>query len=709
MYHLAFTTQFSEGIHSLPKDIYPIISRCMRALEQDPYQKLNNAKRLKNMRNTFRMRIGQHVRMTYQVFSKEGRIVLSTIGQHQNFYTRLGQNTCHVISAKEAQQIRAEIEGLLLKPTPSLAQPLSVAKPDKPELPVKFEVVEELISREELWLLKIPQVYWDAITAAGTLEDIQKIGMPKAIADRIEDYLTNPVSNQIGKLYSLGLNDAQSIAHTSLEDFLIALDPEQQRVVDFPVDGGPYQVKGGPGTGKSLIGLYRLKHLIETRKAESLFDQDKTPRYGFLTYTNTLVDTNKALINRLRGQLSNSGLLVCSTLDKEVRKLAELELGGKPDALNTRGVQKFLDEDVFPGLCSRLSGLDDLVKKLGTPYLASEIEEIIQAYNFKSLEEYASHPRRGRKTPLNQRERGLVWDVYQTFLDLCQKRRIQTFAEWRCLALRYLKAHPEYPRYAGLFVDEVQDLSKVARQICLELVLDRRFILLTADTGQSIYTVPPTWPETEPGISFRGRSVSLKRNYRTTQQTVSAIAALRDELDDGEEKSAQATAMFSGNKPVWQEAELGQHAEIAAKIANEYTNGSMQVNPGQIAIILREKSQAARYEAALKVVGLLGQVVDKYSPLDITAKHVHLIKAHSAKGLEFPFVIVPEVSDSTYPSSIALNAAIDDAQRSEVYELEQRLLYVALSRACLRLHMLVDAKNPSRFLEKLDKNQWEQA
>ena len=69
---------------------------------------------------------------------------------------------------------------------------------------------------------------------------------------------------------------------------------------------------------------------------------------------------------------------------------------------------------------------------------------------------------------------------------------------------------------------------------------------------------------------------------------------------------------------------------------------------------------------------------------------MHIINAHSAKSLEFPFVIVPNVSDGTYPYERSRPATDDERNIEEWLAEEQRVLYVALSRASYRLWIIAD-------------------
>lgn len=85
------------------------------------------------------------------------------------------------------------------------------------------------------------------------------------------------------------------------------------------------------------------------------------------------------------------------------------------------------------------------------------------------------------------------------------------------------------------------------------------------------------------------------------------------------------------------------------------------------------------------------------------ADAVRIITAHSAKGLEFPFVFVPGLEEEIFPHKNAIEA--------DTVEEERRLFYVAMTRARLELTLMHNRmrvlrgkehkRTPSRFLAEI--------
>src|SRR5260370_1976387 len=78
--------------------------------------------------------------------------------------------------------------------------------------------------------------------------------------------------------------------------FLLKLSPEQERFVSWAIKAtGPTQVKGGPGTGKSTVALYRVRSLIERLRQQGV----SAPRILFTTYTKARIHSSDPLVHHL--------------------------------------------------------------------------------------------------------------------------------------------------------------------------------------------------------------------------------------------------------------------------------------------------------------------------------------------------------------------------------------------------------------------------
>ena len=577
----------------------------------------------------------------------------------------------------------------------------------EPPIPDSITENDPWITGDELYFLKIPETQWKAILGSTSIMTLSGLDVSDDTIGRITQYRSRSEKSDIEQLYACHSDDSSlNVSGQPLLDFMIDLDPEQKKILNKIKNDGPYLIKGGAGTGKSIVGLYHIRDLIISRASESLFDDDAA-LYGVITYTNTLVDSNSAILqNIMPGNIDAQ--VDHTTLDKLAFKLATSYYGGPSrTVLNYSGISDWLWRFVKPSLSAAEC---ELVSKLGYDYVAEEIEQIIYGNNISTIDEYLTQSRRGRKRRLGANERKAVWSSFQTFSAICDQKGARTFGMVRVAALKQLENDPLWPRYNALFVDEAQDLSKVSRQLCLRLVKDTQSLIMAADTAQSIYTVPPTWSETDKSFDFRRRRpLKLEKSYRSTAQISEAIEALRLDPGDEDDKSALATPVRSGPKPSWLELPLALQGEGICELVSKYIrNDKTSVNAGQIAIIVADNKRAEFYLKALESNALPAQIVSKGRPILINGGSVHIVTAHSSKGLGFPVVIVPDVHSDFYPSRVSLAQCSDDQQREQVFENQQRVLYVALSRASSFLHMIVDPQHPSKFVEKLFKSKhWE--
>ena len=78
-------------------------------------------------------------------------------------------------------------------------------------------------------------------------------------------------------------------------------------------------------------------------------------------------------------------------------------------------------------------------------------------------------------------------------------------------------------------------------------------------------------------------------------------------------------------------------------------------------------------------------------------KKIPIITVHQAKGIEFDYVFVAGLMESTFPSFLALkNKTIDE---------DTRLFYVAITRAKKKLFLSFNGNKQSRFIKYLMQNE----
>lgn len=215
-------------------------------------------------------------------------------------------------------------------------------------------------------------------------------------------------------------------------------------------------------------------------------------------------------------------------------------------------------------------------------------------------------------------------------------------------------------------MDEAQDIS-VAEPLLLGAACGEipNGVFFAGDIGQRIFRAPFPWSAA--GIELRGRSRSLKVNYRTSHQIRSRSEHLLPETlveaDGSEENRLGVTSVFEVPPPVIATFQ-DRTAEVAALEIWLDDLAEQGVHANEIAILVRNSDLANAAREKLEQI----------------QRH-HVLLMHDAKGAEFRAVAVIALDQDVIPDESRLLATRDEAQLDEVMSTERHLLYVAATRA----------------------------
>ena len=230
-------------------------------------------------------------------------------------------------------------------------------------------------------------------------------------------------------------------------------------------------------------------------------------------------------------------------------------------------------------------------------------------------------------------------------------------------------------------VDEAQDISVAHLRFFAALGAGRPNALFFAgDLGQRIFQQPFSWKAL--GIDVRGRSKTLRVNYRTSHQIRSQadrlLGPVVTDVDGNREERGDTVSVFNGPPPVICSAETeGEEVKsVGQRIAEQAKAG---VAPHEFGVFVRSNAQIERARAAVREAGLAFKVLDEN--VETASGHVSIGTMHLAKGLEFRAVAVMACDDEVIPLQERIESVGDDADLQEVYDTERHLLYVARGRA----------------------------
>ncbi len=293
----------------------------------------------------------------------------------------------------------------------------------------------------------------------------------------------------------------------------------------------------------------------------------------------------------------------------------------------------------------------------------------------------------------------MLWPVFEQVRAELNRRECVTWPSVFGHLTDYFNNGDDQP-FDFVVIDEAQDVG-IAEMRFLAAIGSRRAdsLYFTGDLGQRIFQQPFSWKSL--GVDIRGRSHTLRINYRTSHQIRShadrLLPSSLTDVDGNVEDRRGAVSVFNGPAPaieIFDDA-TEESAAVGEWIAKRLTSGLL---PYEIGVFVREKPQLERARAAVRASGVTA--IELTDDADIATGHIAVSTMHLAKGLEFRAVVVMACDDEVLPLQKRIEAIADNSDLEDVYNTERHLLYVACTRA--RDHLLVTGVEPaSEFFDDL--------
>ncbi len=461
-----------------------------------------------------------------------------------------------------------------------------------------------------------------------------------------------------------------------LEMWRIFLHPSQRRVVEKPTSG-PAMVRGGAGTGKTVVAMHRARWLAEN-EAVCLKPSD---RILFTTFTSNLAADIEANLDRLCVGESRRRIEV-KNLDRWVSEFLRKQGYGRRIVYN----QRELD-----GLWDEVLGSTDL--DLGRDFVIDEWRQVVQANGIMDEAGYVKVSRAGRGTPIDRKTRLKLWKVFQNYRALLDEKGLAEVDDAYRDA-RALLSKPAHLPYRAIVVDEAQDMGAEAFRLIRAIVPstadgDDNSIFIVGDAHQRIYQRRATMKAC--GIDVVGRSTRLKVNYRTSNEIRNWATRILeglaiDDMDGAIDTLAGATSRFHGPEPVLVSG--GSVTEEMQKAVRWISDlAASGVNPEEICVLARSRNAVERARQEIVKGGFGVHILDGDQSDDRSVLGVRLATMHRSKGLEFEAIVLVGMNAGDVPPKPALDASPDAAARRELEDRERSLIHVAATRA--KRHLMV--------------------
>lgn len=649
------------------------------ALVSDPLPDGKVKKKLRGADGVYRMRVTDH-----RVFYRFGEDWISLLG-----IRRRQEDTYDSAPDEAAASLpddgEDDLDTIIARSKPQVFHLQTAAA----ETPLPWPIAQELL-RE----LAVPVSAAPTLLRCTTEEALLEAPVPPDVLGRVVDRLFPPSIERLDQQPDLVVPSTRHLVRFKEGDllgFLLRLDEDQLKLTQWALKG-PTMVRGGAGTGKSTVALYRVKALLERPGASG------AERVLFTTYTRSLLGVTQQLLEQLltpeqrrRVEVATCDQIAWRVVSR-VREIGALE----SDADALRRLAKIRAKHVPAGSAFESRLRSRALERLTDPWLLEEFEWIIEGRGLTSLAEYQAAARPGRGLPLNERARAAVWELYEVF----SKGAGERYTALRREALKLLAEDVQAVRYDYVVVDEAQDLSPVSLALMAEVCKSAEGLFFAADNKQSLYSRNYTWSSAHPRLQFRGRTALLSRNYRSTGEIDRAAFSVlvADELDE----LVASNSVHEGPLPVLvRDVAPERQAEWISRFVRQMAR-HLHLKTSAAAVLVPGARAGETLAAELQAQGLDARFFPGRD-LDLRADVVRVLTLHTAKGLEFPIVVVAGLDSGNWPVPEDFDEPDLFAERARH---ERRVLYVGLTRAMRGLMLLVPRGCRHPALLDLDLDHW---
>ncbi|HOG92330.1 MAG TPA: 3'-5' exonuclease [Opitutaceae bacterium] len=462
------------------------------------------------------------------------------------------------------------------------------------------------------------------------------------------------------------------------DKWTVFLHPEQRQMVERDYRG-PARVAGSAGTGKTIVALHRAVHLAK---------DNPDSRVLLTTFSDTLASALHTKLKRLVGsQPQLADRIDVASLDTIAQRLHRSLVG--PAKLIS-------SEELKTAMLAASQSVTG--HKFSLRFLLSEWDQVVDAWQLTTWDGYRDVARLGRKTRLPESQRKLLWSIMELVrANIAARGAVTAATLFTSTAVAIGKA--KNPPFDFAVVDEAQDIGVPHLRFLSSFARREDALFFAGDLGQRIFQTPFSWKAL--GVDVRGRSRTLRVNYRTSHQIRTQadrlLAGEMTDVDGNKEDRRETVSVFNGPAPTIRtfETQPEESKHVGGWIRDRIADG---LAPHEIAVFVRSTEQLVRAEAALREAKIDFKTLDER--VDVSSGRAALCTMHLAKGLEFRAVAVMACDDEVVPLQARIESVGDTGDLQEVYDTERHLLYVACTRA--RDHLLITSTEPaSEFLDDL--------
>ncbi|WP_394217565.1 UvrD-helicase domain-containing protein [Halobacillus trueperi] len=451
------------------------------------------------------------------------------------------------------------------------------------------------------------------------------------------------------------IGELDFILNEDLERWKVFLHPKQEYLVTRSYNG-PSLVEGGPGTGKTVVGIHRAVHL-----SKYIYKAENNHKILFCTYSKKLSSYINEKVSQLTIQKQVDNNIHVTGIDRLINELI----------IKYKLTDKIVNQDTIKKIFEQTYKSMELTESMH--FLLNEYTEVVQKLNVNSLGEYLKVDRSGRGKALSPRQRGKIWCFFAEFMKRKENQNLIDFEDRAHILFTALKENKISPEFESIIVDEAQDLSPVKLKLlyCLLKTTENNFMIL-CDQNQRIFNFT-SWKK-DFDINLVGRSNHLSLNYRTTKQIreYADLQFIRSKILTDHIKEYKS--LMVGPKPDIKSFEnvRSQYNYIVRKIKELLSNG---LKPYEIGIIT--PFGQGNIAGVLEYEGIKNSLL-KNENYPKEGLGVGISSLSGVKGLEFRVVIIANYTDI---SSKKIKGQDDEFYVNSQIKRIECLKYVAATRA----------------------------
>ncbi|WP_455639595.1 HelD family protein [Parabacteroides sp.] len=502
--------------------------------------------------------------------------------------------------------------------------------------------------------------------------------------------------------------ELSSNADDKMKNIVATIQREQNRIIRNE-DARTLIIQGVAGSGKTSIALHRIAYLLYAFK-DSISSKDIliiSPNRVFADYiSNVLPELGEETVPETGMEQILSEVLG--------HKYKYQNFFGQVNELLTQPLRSFIDRIEYKASFDFISALDRFILYIENNYFKAVDVKLTQ-YITVPAEFIGEQFRRFNRYPMRRRFEAMTdyilemmkvkyaftvtaaqrnflkneikrmfagnndIQVYKDFFEWAgkpdmfkmRKNRTLEYADLAPLAYLYIALEGSgnsqcYVKH--LLIDEMQDYSPIQYKVIQKLFPCRKTVL--GDANQSVNPYGSSTADMIQKALAAGETMKLCKSYRSTYeitafaQKIRADAALEPVARHGEEPA------------ILQFDKEDEEVSAIAGLISVFRKSTYK----SLGILCKTELQAKEMADKLKLYA--DDVYFLSSQSSAFIQGIVVTSAHTAKGLEFDEVIVPQVNDKNYYSAI-----------------DRNMLYVAVTRAMHRLSLTYSGAKHSFMID----------